>query len=146
MNDDQPARALAVESDLESGTETILVVEDEEGVRSLVRMALSAMGYRVLETEDPEQRLSVCASHDGPIDLLLTDVVMPQMSGPMVAEKIVALRPDIKVLYMSGYTDDAIVHHGVLSQEMPFIQKPFSPPALRRKIREVLAGKGNARV
>ena len=88
--------------------------------------------------QDAESALATCANYDGPIHLLLTDVVMPQMSGPVVAEKVTALRPDIKVLYMSGYTDDAIVHHGVLSQEMPFIQKPFSPLALRKKIREVL--------
>ncbi len=139
VNDDQPVREYpAVETDSETGTETILVVEDEVGVRSLVRMALSSVGYQVLETVDPGDALSKCANHNGPIDLLLTDVVMPQMSGPMVAERVVSLRPGIKVLYMSGYTDDAIVHHGVLSQEMPFIQKPFSPPALRRKIREVL--------
>jgi two-component system cell cycle sensor histidine kinase/response regulator CckA len=125
----------------EVGTETVLVVEDEEGVRSLVRLGLASVGYNVLETQDPESALVTCANHEGPIHLLLTDVVMPQMSGPIVAEKVTALRPDIKVLYMSGYTDDAIVHHGVLSQEMPFIQKPFSPVALRRKIREVLAGK-----
>jgi DNA-binding NtrC family response regulator len=118
-----------------------LVVEDEEGVRSLVRLGLVSAGYQVLDTPDPESALATCAHHDGPIHLLLTDVVMPQMSGPAVAEKVVALRPDIKVLYMSGYTDDAIVHHGVLSQEMPFIQKPFSPVALRKKIREVLGGK-----
>ena len=116
------------------------MVEDEEGVRSLVRLGLASVGYNVLETPDPESALVTCANHDGPIHLLLTDVVMPQMSGPAVAEKVMALRPDIKVLYMSGYTDDAIVHHGVLTQEMPFIQKPFSPVALRRKIREVLGG------
>jgi two-component system, cell cycle sensor histidine kinase and response regulator CckA len=131
---DKPASDL----DPSLGTETILLVEDEEGVRSLVRLALSAVGYHVLETTDPESALATCASHDGPIHLLLTDVVMPQMSGPIVATKVTALRPGIRVLYMSGYTDDAVVHHGVLSQEMPFIQKPFSPLALRKKIREVL--------
>ena len=91
--------------------------------------------------EDAESALEICASYDGPIHLLFTDVVMPQMSGPLVAEKVSALRPGIKVLYMSGYTDDAVVHHGVLSQDMPFIQKPFSPIALRKKIRAVLGGK-----
>jgi CheY-like chemotaxis protein len=123
-----------------SGTETILVVEDEEGVRSLINLALVSSGYEVLETNSPDDALEICAKYDGPIHLLLTDVVMPQMSGPMVAEKVVALRPDIKVLYMSGYTDDSVVRHGVLAQEMPFIQKPFSPIALRNKIREVLGG------
>ncbi len=103
------------------------MVEDEEGVRSLIRLALESAGYKVLETEDAESALATCASYDGPIHLLLTDVVMPKMSGPLVAEKVTALRPDIKVLYMSGYTDDAVVHHGVLSHDMPFIQKPFSP-------------------
>jgi CheY-like chemotaxis protein len=129
------------ETDSASGSETVLVVEDEEGVRSLIHLALESAGYKVLETGDAESALATCASYDGPIHLLLTDVVMPKMSGPVVAEKITALRPDIKVLYMSGYTDDAVVHHGALSQDMPFIQKPFSPVALRKKIREVLGGK-----
>jgi CheY-like chemotaxis protein len=124
-----------------AGTETILLVEDEEGVRSLVRVALQSAGYNVLEVVDPEAALKTCTSHEGPIHLLLTDVVMPQMSGPVVASKVAALRPGIRVLYMSGYTDDAVVHHGVLSHEMPFIQKPFSPGSLRKKIREVLGGK-----
>jgi CheY-like chemotaxis protein len=130
-----------VATDSASGTETILVVEDEEGVRSLVRLALSSGGYHVLETKDAESAVALCAGHSGPIHLLLTDVVMPQMSGPAVAAKVAALRPAIKVLYMSGYTDDAIVHHGVLSNEVPFIQKPFSPLALRKKVREVLRGR-----
>ena len=129
------------ETDSASGSETILVVEDEEGVRSLIRLALESAGYKVLETEGTENALATCASYDGPIHLLLTDVVMPKMSGPLVAEKVTSLRPGIKILYMSGYTDDAVVHHGVLSHDMPFIQKPFSPVALRKKIREVLGGK-----
>jgi DNA-binding NtrC family response regulator len=117
------------------------VVEDEEGVRSLIRLALESAGYKVLETEGTENALATCASYDGPIHLLLTDVVMPKMSGPLVAEKVTSLRPGIKILYMSGYTDDAVVHHGILSQDIPFIQKPFTPIALRKKIREVLGGK-----
>ena len=129
------------ETDSAAGTETILVVEDEKGVRSLIRLALMSVGYKVLEVEDGESAVAMCANYDGPIHLLLTDVVMPQMSGPAVAEKVSAVRPGIKVIYMSGYTDDAVLHHGVLSEDMPFIQKPFSPLALRKKIREVLGGK-----
>ena len=121
-----------------SGTETILMVEDEEGVRSLVNLALLSGGYKVLNAADAESALAICSNHEGPIHLLLTDVVMPQMSGPEVAGKVAALRPGIKVLFMSGYTDDAVVRHGVLTQEMPFIQKPFTPFALRKKIREIL--------
>ena len=124
-----------------SGTETILMVEDEEGVRSLVRLALESSGYTVLEMKDGESAVAMCADYSGPIHLLLTDVVMPQMSGRSIAGKISLLRPGIKVLYMSGYTDDAVLHHGVLSRDMPFIQKPFSPVALRKKIREVLDAK-----
>jgi CheY-like chemotaxis protein len=135
------SRLPKTETDSASGSETILVVEDEEGVRSLVHLALVSSGYTVLETKDGESALATCANHAGPIHLLVTDVVMPQMSGPKVAEKVAALRPGIKVLYMSGYTDDAVVHHGVLSHDMPFIQKPFSPLALRKKIREVLGEK-----
>jgi PAS domain S-box-containing protein len=122
------------------GTETILVIEDEEGVRTLVRHALESRGYKVLETDDAEEAVALCTNHEGTIHLLMTDVVMPKMSGPAVAERVTALRPGIKVLYMSGYTDDAVVRHGILTQDMPFLQKPFSPAALRKKIREVLGG------
>jgi PAS domain S-box-containing protein len=123
------------------GTETILLVEDEDGVRSPARLALSSAGYQVLDVKDGKSALAVCSSFEGPIHLLLTDVVMPQMSGPEVASKVAANRPGIRVLYMSGYTDDAVVRHGVLSHDMPFIQKPFSPATLRQKIRQVLNGK-----
>jgi PAS domain S-box-containing protein len=140
---DAPAtrESAKAETDSALGTETILVIEDEEGVRSLIHLALESAGYKVLQMEDAEAALATCVNYDRPIHLLLTDVVMPQMSGPVVAEKVAALRPGIKILYMSGYTDDAVVHHGVLSHDMPFIQKPFSPVALRKKIRDVLGGK-----
>jgi PAS domain S-box-containing protein len=131
---------LITAKDPATGTETILVVEDEEGVRSLVRVALASGGYHVLEAKDAETAMALCADHSGPIHLLLTDVVMPQMSGPALAKRLIAIRHDIKVLYMSGYTDDAVVHHGVLSHDTPFIQKPFSPVALRKKVHEVLGG------
>jgi PAS domain S-box-containing protein len=127
-----------LQSDSTLGTETILVVEDEESVRSLIRLTLISGGYNVLESESPETALVMCSRHGGPIHLLLTDVVMPQMSGPAIAKKVVELRPGIRVLFMSGYTDDAVVHHGVFANEMPYIQKPFSPLGLRKKIREVL--------
>lgn len=134
-------QARAEVEDTTMGSETILVVEDEEGVRSMINLALASAGYKVIETLDPERALATCAAYKGSIDLLLTDVVMPRLSGHVVAEKVTSMRPGIKVLYMSGYTDDAVVHHGVLSQDSPFIQKPFSPYALRKKIREVLGGK-----
>ena len=134
----EPAKAAM---DSAAGSETILVVEDEEGVRSLIRLALESTGYKVLEMEDAESALAICANHHGPIHLMLTDVVMPQMSGALLAEKVISMRPDIKIVFMSGYTDDAIVRHGVLSHQMPFLQKPFSGVAVCKKIREVLDGK-----
>jgi len=140
VNEGPTPEQVKTETDSSGGTETILVVEDEVGVRSLINLALVSSGYKVLETDGAKSALELCAKYDGPIHLLLTDVVMPQMSGPMVAERVATLRPGIKVLYMSGYTDDAVVRHGVLTQEMPFIQKPFSPLALRKKIRGVLGG------
>ncbi len=133
-------RPAKVEAQPARGVETILVVEDEDAVRQLVRLSLASAGYKVLESPDPKNALEISEKYEGPIHLLLTDVVMPQISGPTVASNVAAMRPGIRVLYMSGYTDDAVVHHGVLSQDMPFIQKPFSPTALRKKVREVLGG------
>jgi two-component system, cell cycle sensor histidine kinase and response regulator CckA len=120
------------------GTETILVVEDEAAVRQLVSRVLHKRGYTVLAASAPSEAQEITRGQKAPIHLLISDVVLPQMSGRALAEGIVANQPGIKVLYMSGYTDDAIVHHGVLDPGTPFLQKPFTPDALARKVREVL--------
>lgn len=120
------------------GAETVLLVEDEEGVRKIVCRVLRLHGYTVLEAPDPRNGLDLSAAHPGRIHLLITDVVLPQMSGAALADQIMQERPDTKVLYMSGYTDNAIVHHGVLDPEKAFLQKPFTPDLLARKVREVL--------
>lgn len=122
------------------GAETVLVAEDEEAIRGLVRLALQSHGYTVLEASDGEEALRIGLEHPGPVHLLLTDVVMPKMSGRQLADILTAARPEIKVLYVSGYTDDAVVRHGVLESGTPFLQKPFTPVVLTRKMREVLDG------
>ena len=109
------------------GSETVLLVEDEQEVRLLAHRLLSQQGYRVLEATNGEEALHVAQEHGGEkIHLLLTDVVMPQMGGKELADQLKIFRPDVKVLYTSGYTDDAIVHHGVLEPGTHFLQKPFS--------------------
>ena len=120
------------------GSETILLVEDERAVRGLVRIILDQSGYKVLEADGGEEAIRLCESYPGSIDLLLTDVVMPGMSGRKVAESVSVARPGIKVIYMSGYTDDAVVRHGVLEDEVDFVQKPFTPDVLVDKLRQVL--------
>jgi CheY-like chemotaxis protein len=126
------------EPELAMETKTVLVVEDDEMVRSLTCLGLRKYGFTVIEAVDTREALIQGAEFPGKIDLLLTDVVMPQMSGHQLAEKIEPLRPGIQVLYMSGYTDNAIVHHGVLDPGLAFLQKPFSPKMLARKIRSLL--------
>jgi PAS domain S-box-containing protein len=123
-----------------SGTETILFVEDEQGVRELVREYLSGCGYSVLEASDGIQALEIAAMHPGAIQLLITDVVMPRLSGRELATQIASSRRDLKVLYISGYTDDSVFRHGVLEGGMEFLQKPFNLKALAQKIREILDG------
>ncbi len=120
------------------GTETILLVEDEDGVRELARDILQAEGYTVLDASHGRAALVVCNQHPSSIHLLITDVVMPEMSGRELAERLAALRPEMKVVYMSGYTEHAVVHHGVLDPDTAFLQKPFTPLTLARKVREVL--------
>jgi signal transduction histidine kinase/ActR/RegA family two-component response regulator len=120
------------------GTETVLVVEDEGAVRRLTCRTLEEQGYTVLAAEHPDEALHLDAQHPGAIHLLVTDVVMPGMVGSDLAKRLVASRPEIKVLYTSGYTDDAIVHHGVLDPEVAFLGKPFTPTSLAGKVREVL--------
>ena len=122
------------------GTETILVVEDDRALRDLTESILAARGYRVLAAETPEEVDLACQRLGNAIDLLLTDVVMPVMSGREIAARVVGRCPTVKVLYMSGYTSDAIVHHGVLEQGIAFLQKPFTPSSLVTKVREVLDG------
>jgi PAS domain S-box-containing protein len=122
-----------------AGTETVLLVEDEEMVREMAREILRESGYQVLEARHGQEALLVAEQHHGPIHVMLSDVVMPQMSGRELAEQLSPRRREMKVLYMSGYTDDAIVHHGVLDEGMAFIEKPFTPLALARKLREVLS-------
>ncbi len=131
---------LEIETKLLTGTEIILVVEDEANLRQLIRQALLNLGYTVLDAPDGERALQRVAEHHGPVDLLLTDVVMPGMSGKSLAEKLVQVQPDLKVLFMSGYTENAIAHHSVLVPGTAFLQKPFSLTAMAAKIREVLAG------
>jgi len=122
------------------GGETVLLVEDDEGVRSFVLQLLTMNGYRVLTAGNGEEALETAGRHRGPVHLLLTDVVMPKMGGRELAKSLEGRLPGIKALYMSGYTDDAIVRHGVLDPGIPFLQKPFTPERLLRKVREVLAG------
>jgi two-component system, cell cycle sensor histidine kinase and response regulator CckA len=123
-----------------SGLETILIVEDHEQVRSVVSVILKGEGYRVLEAGGGDEALRIATEHSGKIDLLVTDVVMPKMSGRTLAERLNTTRPEMKVLYTSGYTDDTVVRHGVLEGDMAFLQKPITPRTLTRKVREVLDG------
>ena len=120
------------------GTETILVVEDEEEVRKLAVRILERQGYKVLEASQGLDAFLIAEKYEDLIHLLVSDVVMPKISGRELADRIAEIRPEIKVLYMSGYTDNAIVHHGVLGEGMEFIQKPFTVDGLIRKVREVL--------
>jgi PAS domain S-box-containing protein len=130
------------EPDHVSGTGTVLLVEDEEPVRKLARIILEARGYEVLEAETGADAVRAAGTHPGPIHLLITDVVMPGMGGREVADAVRRLRPEVRILYVSGYTDDALVRHGVTGEEGAFLQKPFTPHGLAQKVRALLNGTG----
>jgi len=131
-------RAKRIEEELPRGGETVLVAEDDGDVRNLVVQILRKQGYEVLEAANGGEAFMICKKHEGAIDLLVTDVVMPVMSGRELTDRLLLLHPKIKVLYMSGYTDDTVVRHGVLEEGVNFFQKPFSMEALVLKVREVL--------
>jgi PAS domain S-box-containing protein len=131
------ARPSAVEVRLR-GTETILLAEDDEGVRALTRMVLESRGYKVLEARHGEEAVRMGSSHPGKIDLAMTDLIMPGLSGRNLVQQLQKIRPGIKVLFMSGYLDDALAKHGILESGLPFLQKPFTPDVLTTKVREVL--------
>lgn len=140
LSEEEPSPARESQTPLAAprGTETVMLVEDSEAVRFIARRTLEQQGYEVIEAPSGREALELAASPDRRIDLLLTDVVMPEMSGRVLAEKFATYQPNAKVLYMSGYTDDAVIRHGVLRAKTPFLQKPFTPLALAIRVREVL--------
>jgi hypothetical protein len=119
------------------GSEVILLVEDEDAVRKLARMILEASGYVVLDARNGREGLALCEAHEGPIDLLVTDVVMPELGGRELAEGVLKLRPGMKVMFMSGHTQDVVLKEGV-KKGTAFLQKPFTPIGLAQKVRETL--------
>ncbi len=140
--------APTAEPEVGAASATILLAEDDDAVRGIAVLALSRAGYNVLAADSGTMALQLAAEHAGAIHLLVTDVVMREMSGRQVAEELGRFRPDVRVLYMSGYTENTIVHHGVLRPDIEFLPKPFTPTALVSKVREVLGpqeAEGSAR-
>ncbi len=145
---DQPAQLLSPENPpagIHRGTETILLVEDDPQLNQLASSVLTHCGYKVLAAANPQEGLALCRSHPQEIHLLVTDVVMPKMNGRQLAEQVACIRPSVKLLYVSGYTSNAIVHYGVLDDGLWFLPKPFSLAALVAKVREVLDAPGDGR-
>jgi PAS domain S-box-containing protein len=136
--DEAPDVPRSLDAADQSGSETVLLVEDEPALRALTKRVLSSAGYTVIDAGNGDEALAALAAFEGPVDLMLTDVVMPGMNGRDLATRVIALRPAIKVLFASGYTDDAIFRHGVLDDGSRFISKPYAPAELRRKVREAL--------
>jgi two-component system, cell cycle sensor histidine kinase and response regulator CckA len=123
-----------------SGTETLLIVENEAAIRNLLQMALRKNGYTVLAAESGREALDLVSTHSGPIHLLITDVMMPDIDGPELVRRLSTIRPETQTLFMSGYMDDALGDQGVLAASVNFIQKPFSPRTIAQKVRDILDG------
>jgi len=123
-----------------NGNETVLLVEDDESLRPLMRRVLETHGYAVLEARHGKDAIRVADGHGGAVDLVITDVVMPEMGGRELAERLASARPSSKILFVSGYTDDVVIRQGILDKGRPFLQKPFTPQELLTKAREVLRG------
>jgi len=135
----KPERTEEKTSDVQlTGSETILVVEDEEGLLNLTCSSLEIYHYHVLKAHTPSEAISHCEARKRNIDLLITDVVMPGMNGKELKDRISSLQPGIKILFMSGYSEDIVAHRGILEKGVHFLQKPFTPTSLARKVREVL--------
>ena len=132
----EPKKPLEIKSPL--GTETVLLAEDDQGVRRIAREFLKMNGYQVLEAGNATEAIRIARECTGPIHLLLTDIVMPGLKGEELVERVMSIRPDLKVLYMSAYTEDAVVNLGILAPGTNFIEKPFGPEDLARKVRKVL--------
>jgi CheY-like chemotaxis protein len=142
---DQPVEGIRAEkrrAGMQRGTETILLVEDNEQVRQLTYSVLADCGYKVYPAAGPEEGLALCHANHPDIQLLVTDVILPGMNGPQLAEQVTRISPRTRVLYISGYTSDAIAHYGVLDPGLWFLAKPFSVSELVAKIREVLDAEG----
>lgn len=136
-----PIKSKTVSSESLTGSETILVAEDEDNLRNLVCEILRSHGYNVLEAANGGSALLKCEKYKKPIHLILSDVVMPEMSGAELVERLLPIHPEMKVMYMSGYTDDAVIRHGILEEKVHFLQKPFSPNSLLEKVRNILDNK-----
>jgi DNA-binding NtrC family response regulator len=137
VEEDEPA---VEQSDSFRGEETVLVVEDEDGVRELVKQILEDHGHAVLSARHGRDAMLIAERYERPIDLLVTDVVMPEMGGGELAEKLMARRPDLKVLYISGYTNDEVLRRGIRGAPATFLHKPFTTDGFMRRVREVLEG------
>jgi CheY-like chemotaxis protein len=134
----EPTDTVKAKSTALEGTETVLLVEDEDSVRQLVAETLASRGYKVIQAENGEEALKLVASSPQTIHLMITDVVMPGMSGRELARELLKVRPQSKVLFLSGYSEDAVLNQGVLEPETAFLQKPFTLQHLARKVREII--------
>ena len=133
-----PETVSQTSADPPPATETVLVVENESAIRTLVQIALERHGYTVLAAESGADALKISENHPGSIDLLITDVIIPDMNGPEISRQLALSRPRVSTLFMSGYMDDALTDHGLRVGHVDFIEKPFSPRVLAQRVREIL--------